>query len=395
MACAALFAIVLPTAFPSIFLALFLIFSIIAGNYKFKFQLIAENSVALIAIGLFVLFVVGVFYSSAPVEDAHEALKKYSKILYIPLLLCAFHQYKWKRIGYISFLSGVTLMILMSYLALAGWSPESIYAGTYAGIGEHIVFRSRIAHGMLVAFAAYLFIHHAIENTRFRYLFIVLALLASYNVLAMVTSRSGQMVWAALMVVMIYQYFGWKKTMIGIIVVPMIVILILYSSELTRTRIYELNNDIALMQQGEYATSLGLRTIWAQGGWDSFKRHPIFGTGTGSYGVEFEKYIQKQDIDDKERLYSQNPHNGYVNVAVQLGAVGLLLLLALFFQQWRLSIGLPNFYNYLAQGVIVTIVVGNLVNSVIAAHTQGIFFGVFSALLYSAYSKNDLNKVRT
>ena len=81
MACAAIFSIVLPTAIPNIFLALFLISSIIAGNYKFKYQLILNNSIAIIAIGIFLLFVLGLLYTSAPIDDAQGMLKKYSKFI--------------------------------------------------------------------------------------------------------------------------------------------------------------------------------------------------------------------------------------------------------------------------------------------------------------------------
>ncbi len=396
MACAALFAIVLPTAVPNIFLALFLIFSIIAGNYKFKYQLIAENKVALIALCLFMMFVIGLLYTSASIDDALAVLEKYGKLLYIPILLAAFHQSQWKKIGYMAFLSGVTLMMLMSYLTLTGWSPESIYSGAYATVGdEHIVFRSRIAHGMLVAFAAYLFIHHAVNNKRFRYVFIFLALLASYNALVMIASRSGQMVWIALMLLMIYQYLGWKITVLGSIIVPAFVIAILFSSDITRTRIIELFDDMAFMQQGNYATSLGLRIIWARGGWDSFKQNPVFGTGTGSFGEEFKEYIQEQNIKNKKSLLTQNPHNEYVNIGVQLGLLGLMLLFLLFFQQWRISNQLPTLYNQIAKGMIVTILVGGLVNSVIATHTQGTFFAVLSALLYSAFLSHDMSQSKS
>ena len=135
MACAALFSIVLPTALPNIFLALFLIFLIIGGNFKFKFELIITNSIALLCIGIFLLFVFGLIYTSASIEEALSMLKKYSKFMYVPLLLCAFHEQRWKKIGYISFISGVALMMFLSYMTLFGWQPESIYAGAYAGPG--------------------------------------------------------------------------------------------------------------------------------------------------------------------------------------------------------------------------------------------------------------------
>ncbi len=393
MACAALFSIILPTALPGICLALFLLFSIIAGNYKFKLQLIVDNLIALIAIAIFILLILGLLYTSASIEDAQYMLKKYSKFIYIPLLLSAFHEQRWKQAGYIAFLSSMSLMLLMSYITLLGWSPESIYAGTYAGHDdEHIVFRSRIAHGTLMAYAAYLYIYHAIDNKRFRVLFVTLAILASFNVLAMVASRTGQLLWIILMLLLICQNFNWKQVILGLVIIPALMITVIYSSEVTKTRAIRLYNNMQLIKQGNYQSSVGRRIIWAQAGWDIFKRNPIVGTGTGSFETELKRYIQKNDIANGEHLHTQNPHNGYVSIGVQSGLVGLIFLAVLFIQQWRISANLPMLYRYIAQGMVVTIVMTNFLNSAIFSHTQGLFFATFTALLFSAYRSGNFNE---
>ena len=317
--------------------------------------------------------------------------------MYVPLLLCAFHEQRWKKIGYISFISGVTLMMFLSYMTLFGWQPESIYAGAYAGPGydENIVFRSRIAHATLVAFLTYLFIQHAIVNDHIllKILFASLAILASINVLVMVPSRSGQVLWTTLMLLLIYQYFGWRRFILGLLIVPVLTIGILVSSDTTRIRIVELKNDLEQIQERDYRTSLGFRVIWAQGAWEIFKHSPIFGTGTGSFNTEFKKYIDTQDIKNAPyNLYSKNPHNGYVSIGVQLGMVGLIFLIMLFIQQWKVSYMLSTFGGYVAKGFIITVVVSNLMNSFIFSHTQGLFFAIFTALLFSAYLPKKLNK---
>lgn len=396
MACAALFAIVLPTALPNIFLALFLFFSILGGNFRFKYELIVSNSIALICIAIFLLLVIGLVYTSASMDDALSMLKKYSKFIYVPLLLCAFHEQRWKKIGYVAFISGVTLMMFLSYMTLFGWQPESIYAGAYAGpyYDENIVFRSRIAHATLVAFLVYLFIQHAITSNQLiiRALFIGLAIFASINVLIMVPSRSGQLLWVVLMLLLIYQHFDWKRIVVGLVVVPVLASGILITSETSRTRIIEVINDIELIKEGNYRTSLGYRVIWAKGGWDAFKSSPIIGTGTGSFYNEFKKYLQTKSMKNAEKYYSKNPHNGYVSVGVQLGSLGLIILFLLFIQQWRISNSFSDFGSDIAKGFVITVVVSNFMNSFIYSHTQGIFFAIFTALLFSAYSSNKLKQ---
>ena len=394
MACAALFSIVLPTAVPNIFLGFFLVFWILAGNYKFKIDLVINNPVAVLCIVIFLLFLLGLIYTSATTEDSLKLLKKYSKFLYVPLLLSAFTTPQWRRYGYISFLSGVTLMLLMSYMTLLGWSPDSIYSGAYSAARQvdPIVFRSRIAHSTLVAFAAFLFLIHAINNKRFRIVFVALAVLASFNVLGMMTSRTGQVVWLALMILLIYQRFSWKYLVVGIILVPILTVGTIFSFEKTRVRMYELVDDYELIVQNQYSSALGLRYIWAHTGLEIIKNNLLVGTGTGSYKEEFIKIIETRNIPNKNAYTTMNPHNEYISIGVQLGILGLIAYLLLLIKQWMLSKYLPNSMGKIAQGMIITIAVGGLFNSVIYAHTQGIFFVLFSALLFASYSKQTISE---
>ena len=394
MACAALFSIVLPTAVPNIFLGFFLVFWILAGNYKFKIDLVINNPVAVLCIVIFLLFLLGLIYTSATTEDSLKLLKKYSKFLYVPLLLSAFTTPQWRRYGYISFLSGVTLMLLMSYMTLLGWSPDSIYGGAYSAARQvdPIVFRSRIAHSTLVAFAAFLFLIHAINNKRFRIVFVALAVLASFNVLGMMTSRTGQVVWLALMILLIYQRFSWKYLVVGIILVPILTVGTIFSFEKTRVRMYELVDDYELIVQNQYSSALGLRYIWAHTGLEIIKNNLLVGTGTGSYKEEFIKLIETRNIPNKNAYTTMNPHNEYISIGVQLGILGLIAYLLLLIKQWMLSRYLPNSMGKIAQGMIITIAVGGLFNSVIYAHTQGIFFVLFSALLFASYSKQTISE---
>ena len=394
MACAALFSIVLPTAVPNIFLAFFLAFWILGGNYKFKFNLITNNPIAILCVVIFLLFLLGLIYTSATTEDSLKLLKKYSKFLYVPLLLSAFFNPQWRRYGYIAFLSGVTLMLLMSYMTILGWSPDSIYSGAYSAARQvdPIVFRSRIAHSTLVAFAAFLFLLHAIDNKRFRIIFVVLAILASFNVLVMMTSRTGQAIWISLMILLIYQRLGWKYLVISLILVPIFITGILFSIEKTKVRMYELVDNYELIKQKDYFSSLGLRYVWSHTGLEIIKNNLLFGAGTGSYKVEFIKTIEAKNIPNKEKLATMNPHNEYISIGVQLGILGLIFYLILLLKQWMLSRHLTNSMDKIAQGMIVTIAIGGLFNSVIYAHTQGIFFALFSALLYSSSSMLTKNK---
>ena len=79
-----------------------------------------------------------------------------------------------------------------------------------------------------------------------------------------------------------------------------------------------------------------------------------------------------------------NPHNEYLNIAVQLGAAGLLMLLYLFYCQWRLASLLPTPYErHLARSLVITFAVGCLFNSLLMDHAEGLFFAWVTGLSFA------------
>ena len=97
MAVATGFAIPMPTVWPSYTMGLFLLFWLLAGNFREKGRAVLRNSVALWALALFALLTLGVLYSAASTGDALSALNKYRKLYYIPLLVTVLDDPRWAR----------------------------------------------------------------------------------------------------------------------------------------------------------------------------------------------------------------------------------------------------------------------------------------------------------
>jgi O-antigen ligase len=113
---------------------------------------------------------------------------------------------------------------------------------------------------------------------------------------------------------------------------------------------------------------------------------PILGTGTGSYNSAFR--IKRPAIYSITGGSKRNPHNEYLLVAVQLGLLGLLLLLYLFYTQLISSKKInDNETKYLSQGLVLLIVIGCLGNSLIMDSGEGHFWAFFSAVLFSNADK--------
>ena len=74
-------------------------------------------------------------------------------------------------------------------------------------------------------------------------------------------------------------------------------------------------------------------------------------------------------------------------ISVQLGLVGLILLLHLFYIQSTSSDKISNReYKNIAQGLVILIIIGCMGNSMLLDSREGHFWAFFSALLFSQLS---------
>ncbi len=112
------------------------------------------------------------------------------------------------------------------------------------------------------------------------------------------------------------------------------------------------------------------------------KEKPLLGHGTGSFEVE-----QKRLIKGTKTMKSDNPHNEYLLIGVQVGLVGVVLYLTLLGGLFGASFKKKRPYNFLLQGVVVAMFCGCLMNSFLFDSHQGHFFAIISAILISTQTK--------
>jgi O-antigen ligase len=71
--------------------------------------------------------------------------------------------------------------------------------------------------------------------------------------------------------------------------------------------------------------SVGLRLDWYKSSIELIKKKPVFGYGTGAYEI-----AQKPIVEGTSIMPTTDPHNEFLLTALQIGLVGLSVLLSLF-----------------------------------------------------------------
>ncbi len=368
------FSIPLGTAWMSISTALLFLFWLLSGHFRQKFNTITSNGVALWALGLYLLLAIGLTYTSADWDSAMHVFSKYKKILFIPIIISLMISEKWRRYAILVFIASMLIVLVMSYLKYLQILP-------YGPPGqEYTVFKGRIAHGIFMSFFFYLMVHAAILYPRWRWIFSIIALLAMINLLFLNTGRSGYVVFAALVVLLFFQYFNWRGVLISFVALFMLVVLGYFVSDHFRNRINESVSDVKAYVPGEYNHFSGLRyrLEFYQTTIKVIKKSPWFGHGTGSLETEYKKIADKEGL-----VVTNNPHNEFMMMMAQLGIIGLFAFSGMLYYQWLLSYQLDLESRYIVQGIVITMVSGCLLNSLLLDAGEGRFYVVMIAVIFS------------
>ena len=125
-----------------------------------------------------------------------------------------------------------------------------------------------------------------------------------------------------------------------------------------------------------------MRFDWWHNSLSLISEKPYFGHGTGPFEAE-----QAKIIKGTKTMKSDNPHNEFLLLGVQVGLVGVALYLAILASLFIASFRNARPGNFLLQGVVIAMFCGCLMNSFLYDSHQGHFFAIMSAVLLFSYPK--------
>lgn len=359
----------------AIFLNLTVLLTILAGDFKKKFKSLQHNRVLLIALFIYLLLLISIPYSTAPWPDISTALYKYGKLLYLIFLMPLFAEEVWRRMGINAFLAAMVITLIASFLQMFGW----IHIGQDLGG----IFTNHINTGIMMAFAAFIVAHRCFEKNRVRWFYILLFFVMTFQIFFMNEGRTGYLVYVGLLLLFLYQKFHWKGLAVAVIATPLLFAALFFSSNTFKQRINNISQDYQRYQQQQLVfNSTGLRYTFIKHSVALIKEHPFVGTGIGSFRAEYKNHFPP----DPGFVNMYHPQLDYLMITVQLGVIGLLVYLWLFFAEWRASFLLPDDLKNLAQGLVVAYMLGALCDTLLILAIPGFFFIYFSALFFSNYS---------
>jgi O-antigen ligase len=203
----------------------------------------------------------------------------------------------------------------------------------------------------------------------------LLALLFLANIGYVASARSTLVAMVALMLLFVFQRFGWKQAVGAVALATAVAALTWMSSPYLRARVLNVVQEVHDYRTKSAGTSSGYRLEFWTRSIVVVSQAPILGHGTGSQREQFRRVIA-----GNERLaavVTDNPHNQTLFVAVQFGGLGTVLLYAMWFAHLLLFRG-DGLVAWVGVALVVQNIVAGLFNASLVEFTHGwmYIFGV-------------------
>lgn len=324
------------------------------------------------AIAIFLLLCLcSVIWTQGSYADWMYGLKKYLKLLFLPLLAAVMYAPRCRQIAWSAFAIGMSLIILL----LVANSLHVLHIGSDL---QGAVFRNYIMNGHMLAFMAFAalwYAHHAESSAQgFAAFFMAMAC-----VLSLVCLNQGRTGYVALLL-MIGLYTFWvmpnRLRFAGMALSVFAAVCLVTFVPKIHQGLYSAYQHVRDFGHGSSNTSEGFRLQFQRYATLLWLKHPLLGNGLGSF---YTLFAQDNPVPAwKHGL--REPHSQYFLILAELGVVGLVSVFSIFLTLLR-ALFADSRTRWLALALLTLFAAGNLSDSLLFYSGSGYFFLGFLGLL--------------
>jgi O-antigen ligase len=216
----------------------------------------------------------------------------------------------------------------------------------------------------------------------------VLAVLFFTNIFLIFVSKTGLLMALALLALVLVQVGRWRRALLMAAAAGLVIGIALTYSPWGQARLEEFWADV----HTEKPTSESIKARLDF--WDKalgfVREAPLLGHGAGSIRPLYQTLEATRPSPLGEP--TSDPHNQFFAVALQIGLVGGVLLLAMWAAHFAMFLG-RDFARVLGQAVVLQNVLGSLFNSHLSTVTQGMLYCLAVGLLGAVIRNASLPEV--
>ncbi|MGY4169963.1 O-antigen ligase family protein [Bradyrhizobium sp. USDA 4529] len=326
---------------------------------------LARPSFAL-PIALVALAVIGVAWSETSWAERLQGIKPLGKLLLLPFLLGYFQRSQRGLWVFLAFLVSCTVLMILSWIVLA--LPQLKLAHTASDGVPVKNYLDQSQEFALCAFALALPALTTLRARQWRFAAgaIALMLLFVANMLYVVSARAALGYMPVLLILFASLHLSRRATRLLFAGVAVTSLVVWTTSPYLRQRIADVGIEYRAHDTSGIASTAQRLTYWRKS--VKFIGEAPLGHGTGAIRRMFTQDAVGQAGLEAEVI--NNPHNQTLNVGVQWGLIGILLLYAMWISHVRLFAG-RDLVSWIGLAVVVQNITSSLLNSHLSDFHEG------------------------
>jgi O-antigen ligase len=314
---------------------------------------------------LWVLAAVGTLWADVSWSERLAGLGGFHRLLLIPLLLAYFRRSEHGMRVLCGFLIS-TFGILLTSWALAYIPALAGRGSDFAVPVKDYVFQSE--EFLIVVFALFglAFDFRAARQWRLAAGSVVLAILFLANIIFVISGRTSLLVLPFLALLLCLRQFG-RKGLFAAILMGCVIGAAILASPYMRDRLTTSAAELQSYRTSDAINPTSMHLEFIRKGISFVGTAPILGHGTGSIPELFRNSVSGQGAAS---VVTVNPHNQILGVAIQIGLVGAVVLVAMWIAHLMLfrGAGLTAWFGMI---MVVQNIVASLFNTHLFDYAQG------------------------
>jgi O-antigen ligase len=320
-----------------------------------------KRPICLAPIALFVLALVGTLWSDAAWGARFYAVGPAAKLLVLPALFYHFERSERGTWVFVAFLGSCALMVIASTivafdpaLALKPHADRGIFVKNYIDQGQEF---------SLCAVALAYPLANLAGQRRWLAALLLLALMLLFlaNMVFIVTSRTALVTIPIMLAVFGLMHLKWRANLAIAIAAVVVAGTAWMASPQLQQKVATFGSEYQAYKENRATTSIGERLEFWRKSLHFFVEAPLIGHGSGSTRHLFELASDHSDLASGQVI--GNPHNQTLYIAVQWGALGVVILWAMWLSHLLLFRG-----EGLANWIGLLVVVQNIFTSLFNSH---------------------------
>jgi O-antigen ligase len=325
------------------------------------FKELLKRPICALPVALFLLAVVGTLWSDAPWGTRFHAIGPTVKLLVLPVLIYHFERSTRGAWVFVAFLVSCSLLMGVSWIVafnpnLSLKPPDPAERGIF--VKNYIDQSQEFA---LCAVALAYPIVYLLGKSRFVPATLLVAIALSFisNMAFVIVSRTALVTMPIMLAVFALIHLKWRNVIIVFCSMAVLAGFVWLASPNLQAKTASFWSEYRGYRESNSATSIGLRLEFWRKSLLFFLEAPIAGNGTGSTIGLFERTAGQTGASAE---VIGNPHNQTLNVAVQWGAIGIVVLYAMWLAHLLMFRG-DGLANWIGLLVVVQNVSTSLFNS--------------------------------